>query len=132
MQKHILLIIVFAFLLTGCSAEYSAVYQRADAENKWDESASIIVNDSRNEPPLFIVVENKLYLMIRMTKVDWFFRTVITYPSWSKADMRRFIENNGGIKSLVPVDWNDWLPKDYGDECKPGKLQKQELESDSN
>jgi len=125
MQKNILFIILFTCLLTGCSTEYSAVYQRADAENKWDESASITVNNSKDEPPLFVVVENRLYLMIRMTRVDWFFRTVITYPSWSSADMARFIENNPGIKPLVPLDWNDWLPRDYGKECIPGESKKE-------
>ena len=119
MKKIILLTILLSFLLTGCSAEYSAVYQRADAESKWDESASIVVDKSKHELPLYRVVENKLYLMIRMTKVDWFFRTVISYPSWSKPEMRRLTEEHADIKSLVPVDWNNWLPKGYGDECKP-------------
>ena len=118
MQKNSLLIMCLAFLLVGCSAEYSAVYQSAVAESKWDESQRIIIKNSKQELPLFKVVENKLYLMIQTTKVDGFFRTVINYPSWGKSDMNRFIENHVDIKSLVPVDWNDWLPKGYGDECK--------------
>ena len=117
MQKNILLIIL-AFLLVGCSSEYSAVYQSVDAESKWDESASIIINDSKQKLAPYKVVENKLYLMIRGAKVDWFFRTVINYPAWDKAEMSRLIEKHGDLKSLVPVDWNNWLAKGYGDECK--------------
>ena len=119
MQKNILLTMWLSFLLTGCSTEYSAVYQRADAESKWDKSASIIIDKSKDDLPLYRVVENKLYLMIRTTKVDWFFRTVINYPSWSNPEMNRLIEEHADIKSLIPIDWNNWLPKGYGDECKP-------------
>ena len=118
MKKNILLIILLTFLLVGCSAEYSAVYQSIDADSKWDESARIIVKQSDHELALYKVVDNKLYLMIQGTKVDSFFRTIITYPSWNKAEMSRLIEEHGDIKSLVPVDWNDWLAKGYGDECK--------------
>ena len=117
MNKYIL-IILLTLLLVGCSAEYSAIYQSAEAESKWDESQRIIINDSKQELPLFKVIENKLYLMTQVTKVEWFFRTVINYPSWGKAEMNQLIENHVDIKSLVPVDWNEWLPKGYGDECK--------------
>ena len=118
MKKNILLITLLTFLLVGCSAEYSAVYQSVDADSKWDESARIVVNQSKHDLELYKVVENKLYLMIQRTKVDWFFRAVITYPSWSKSEMSRLIEEHGDIESLIPVDWNDWLAKGYGDECK--------------
>lgn len=117
MNKYIL-IIWLTLLLVGCSSEYSAIYQSAEAESKWDESQRIIINDSKQELPLFKVIENKLYLMIQVAKVDGFFRTIINYPSWDKAEMKRFIDNHDDIKSLVPVDWNDWLAKGYGDECK--------------
>ena len=117
MKKDILLTVFLSFLLVGCSAEYSAVYQSIAAESKWDESQRIIIKNSKQELPLFKVIENKLYLMIQVTKVDGLFSTVINYPSWDKAEMSRFIENNSDIKSLVPVDWNDWLAKGYGEEC---------------
>lgn len=117
MKKDILLIVFLTFFLAGCSAEYSAVYQSVVAESKWDESQRIIISNSKKKLPPFKVIENKLYLMIQVTKVDGLFSTVINYPSWDKAEMSRFIENHSDIKSLVPVDWNDWLPKGYGEEC---------------
>jgi hypothetical protein len=118
MQKYILLIGLLCSLLAGCSTEYSAVYQSVKAESKWDESARIIINNTKHELPSYKVKENTLYLMIQMTQVDWFFHTVINYPVWGKAEMSKLFEKQGDIKSLVPVDWNNWLPKGYGDECK--------------
>ena len=117
MKKDILLIVFLTFLLAGCSSEYSAVYQSVVAESKWDESQRFIINNSKKELPLFKVIENKLYLMIQVTKVDGLFSTDTNYPLWNKTEMSRFIENNSDIKSLIPVDWNDWLPKGYGEEC---------------
>jgi len=108
-------------LLVGCSDEYSAVYQSVSAESKWDESQRIIITGSNNELPIFKVNDNILYLMIQGTRSDGYFRTVTHYPSWNKADMKRFIEDHDDIKSLIPNDWNDWLPKGFGDECK-GKI----------
>ena len=111
-------VVLLVLLLTGCSTEYSAVYQNASAESKWDESQRILVNDSQQELPLYKVVDNKLYLMIQSKKAVWFFYSETEYPSWDSAEMNRFVENHADIKKLIPVDWNNWLPKGFGEECK--------------
>jgi hypothetical protein len=110
---------MFCFLIAGCTEEYSAVYQSVDAESKWDEGPRIIINNSMHELDPYIVKENKLYLMIQMTHVDRLFRTVVSYPSWDRTEMNRFVEEHADIKPLVPVDWNNWLPKGFGEECLP-------------
>lgn len=106
--------------MTGCSTEYSAQYQSLNTESKWDESGRIIITSSTQELPLYKVKDNRLYLMIQSTTTDWIFHTVVKYPSWDKPEMRKLVENYGELKSLVPVDWNNWLPKGYGEECIPG------------
>ena len=120
MPANLLLTVLLCGLLVGCSTEYNAVYQRADAESKWDESARINLHDLDHEPPLYRVEDNKLYLAIQITRVDRIFHTVVNYPSWDKAEMSRLVEEHAEIKSLIPVDWNNWLPKGYGEECIPG------------
>lgn len=107
--------------MTGCADEYSAQYQDVNAESKWDDSARIVINGSNQVLPLYKVIDNKLYLKIQSTKTDWFFHTVVNYPSWDKPEIKKLIENHGQIKSLLPVDWNNWLPKGFGEECIPGK-----------
>lgn len=117
MSKNIILVVVFS-LLAGCSSGYNAVYQRVDAQSKWDETGRMVVNDAGDKLPLFTVKDNKLYLMIQSEHVEWIFRSVITYPSWDKAELSRLLEQHPEIQPLMPVDWNNWLPKGYGDECK--------------
>jgi len=116
------MVIGLSLFLIGCSEEYSAVYQNAAAESKWDESQRIVIKNVKQLPPLFKVVENKIYLMIQMTESDGLFRSVVRYPSWDRIEMNRFLEKHAEIKSLIPLDWNDWLPKGYGDECKGKSL----------
>ncbi|MDH5711179.1 MAG: hypothetical protein OEZ15_05895 [Gammaproteobacteria bacterium] len=118
MNKKGLYVVLLFMLLTGCSTEYSAVYQSASAESKWDESQRIIINDSKQVLPNFKVIENKLYLMIQSKKVGWFFNSETEYPSWDAAEMDRFVKDRPEIKKLVPVDWNNWLPMGFGEECK--------------
>lgn len=119
-QKIIFFLVLLCSLLTGCSAEYAAQYQSVNTESKWDESGRISINGAKQELPLYKVKDNKLYLMIQSTRSEWFFRTVVNYPSWDKPEMRKLVENHSETKPLVPVDWNNWLPKGYGDECIPG------------
>ena len=121
MLKNVSLIILFSGFLTGCVSEYTAVYQNINAENKWVESEKIIVSDSKDALPDFKVVDNKLYLMIQFTQVEWFFRTVVSYPSWDKAEMSKLILEHRDIESLIPADWNNWLPVGFGAECVPAK-----------
>ena len=110
---------MFLFLfVSGCAAEYSAVYQSVMAESKWDESQRIIISNSEQELPLFKVVEDKLYLMIQLTQVDWFIRSVVDYPEWDKAGVARLIGQHENLKALLPEQWNNWLTKGFGDECK--------------
>ena len=68
-----------------------------------------------------MVKDNKIYLAIQLTQADRIFHTVVNYPSWDKAELHRLIEEHAEIKQLIPVDWNNWLPKGYGEECIPGK-----------
>ena len=119
MFKNLFLIVFFSCFLTGCTADYTAVYQSVNAENKWVESGKIIVSHSKDALPLFKVIDNKLYLMIQLTQVEWFLRTVVSYPSWDKAEMRKLIQAHSDIESLIPVDWNNWLAPGFGEECKP-------------
>lgn len=123
MLKNFLLITVFSFILAGCSAEYSAVYQSVAAESKWDEADWITIADSGSELPLYKVENKKLYLMIRGAHANRLFRKVISYPSWDEAEINSLLEQHTDIRKLMPVDWNNWLPKGYGDECK-GKSNK--------
>lgn len=118
MKKNILFIILTVFMLSGCSAEYSAIYQSIAAESKWDESQRIVINASSQEPALFKLVDDKLYLLIQVSKSGRFFSAVIDYPSWREADINRLLDQHAEIKALIPVDWNDWLAPGYGDECK--------------
>lgn len=118
MKNVILLIVSSCSFLVGCSTEYSAVYQSANARSKWDESARIIINNSKLELPPYKVEENILYLMIQSTQVDWFFHTVTNYPNWGNPEINRLVEKHSDIKSLVPAKWNNWLAEGYGDECK--------------
>lgn len=106
-------------LFSGCTTEYSAVYQSIDTKSKWDESDRIIIASSKHELPLYKIKANRLYLMIQTTQSDWFFHTVINYPSWDKPEMSQLIAKHGDLRALVPVDWNNWLPKGFGDECIP-------------
>ena len=119
MLNNILLIVFFSGFLTGCVVDYTAVYQNINAENKWIESEKIIISHSKDELPDFKVVNNKLYLMIQLTQVEWFFRRVVSYPSWDKAEMSQFINKHSDIKSLIPVGWDNWLAAGFGEECKP-------------
>ena len=110
---------MFLFLsLLGCSAEYSAVYQSVMADSKWDESQRIIINRSKQELSVFKAVENKLYLMLQWTQLDWSIRKSVDYPSWGKGDVSRLIAEHQNLKVLLPEEWNNWLPKGFGDECK--------------
>ena len=118
MQKNSFVIFAMCCFLAGCAAEYSAIYQSVDADSKWHEASWIILNNSDNEPPSYTVRDNQLYLMIQSARTDWSFRKVIHYPSWDRADVSRLLEQNRDIRKLMPVDWNNWLPKGYGDECK--------------
>ena len=120
MQKLLLPIILCCTLLLGCSTDYSAVYQSVDARSKWDESERIIISNSRQELSPFLVDENILYLMIQVTQLDWFIRSITQYPSWDKTETNRLLENHDELRSLLPVDWNNWLAPGYGDDCKPG------------
>ena len=120
MQKLLLPIILSCTLLLGCSTDYSAVYQSVDARSKWDESERIIISNSRQELSPFLVDENTLYLMIQVTQLDWFIRSITNYPSWDKAEINRLLENHDELRSLLPADWNNWLAPGYGDDCKPG------------
>ena len=106
-------------LLAGCSTEYTAVYQGVDAKDKWVESERVVISNSKQELPLFKVVDNKLYLMIQLTQVEWFFRTIVSYPSWDKAEMNKLLQMHRDIKSLIPADWNNWIPAGFGEECIP-------------
>lgn len=117
-MKNSILLLAFLFLLSGCSTEYSAIYQSVSAASKWDVSERILIDDSKHELPLFKVVDNKLYLLIQLTQVEWFFRSVVNYPSWDKPEVNRIVQEHADIKSLIPVDWNNWLPKGFGEECK--------------
>ena len=119
MNNKLLLILLMTGLLSACNAEYTGVYQNVTAESKWDESARIVINNSTQAMPLFKVVDEKLYLMIQLTQVDWFIRSIVTYPSWDKTEMKRLLETHNNLKSMVPVAWDNWLPRWYGDECKP-------------
>lgn len=120
-MSKLLLPILFCVFLGGCTTDYSAVYQSVSAESKWDEdeSARIIISNSNQELSPFLVNENTLYLMIQVTQLDWFIHSVTNYPSWDKAEINRLLENHHELKSLIPADWNNWLPPGYGDECKP-------------
>ena len=122
MKKNILLVFLLCGLLSGCSSEYSAVYQSVDAKSKWDETQSVVVEGMMQEPLLYLVQENHLYLLIQRTQVDLFFYTAVDYPSWDKAEMMRLIKKHDVIKSMLPADWNNWLPKGYGDECKTNTI----------
>ena len=122
MLKKLLGLAVLIFSLVGCSSEYSVVYQSVNAESKWDESARIVINNANNEPALFKVVDKQLYLMIQRTRVDWFVRKVVIYPTWDKAEVARLLNQHAGVKSLFPDEWNNWLPKGFGDECKGSQL----------
>ena len=119
MLKNVLLIILFSASLTGCVADYTAVYQNINAKNKWVESEKIIISHSKDDLPDFKVVDDKLYLMIQLTQVEWFFRTIVSYPSRDKAEISRLINQRGDIKSLIPVDWDNWIAAGFGEECKP-------------
>ena len=114
--------IVAAVLLTGCVTEYSAVYQSVIAESKWDESGKMTINYSKQELPLFKVIDNKLYLMIQRTKVEWLISTVVSYPSWDKSEMSKLKQDHQEINSLIPSDWNNWIPAGFGEECKPQSI----------
>lgn len=122
MKSSVLLTILLCCLLLGCSPEYSAVYQSVNASSKWDDSERIIVEDLAKGPSLYVVQGNQLYLLIQRTKVDWFFHTVTDYPSWDKAEVNRLLNKNDAIRRMLPADWNNWLPKGYGDECKTETL----------
>lgn len=119
MLKNSLLMIVAAVFLTGCVTEYSAIYQSVIADSKWDESGKVTISHSKQELPLFKVVDDILYLMIQRTKVEWVINTVVSYPSWDKAEISRLINQRGDIKSLIPVDWDNWIAAGFGEECKP-------------
>ena len=119
MLKNVYLLILSSFLLVACSAEYTAVYQKVSAESKWDDSGKITTNNSKNNLPLFKIVDNQLYLMIQLTEVEWFFRTIVSYPSWDKAEVSRLLQEHRDIESLIPDDWNNWLPAGFGEECIP-------------
>lgn len=114
--------VVLVFSLVGCSAEYSAVYQSVNAESKWDESSRIVINNSSDELPPFKVEDKQLYLMIQKTRFDWFIRKVVTYPTWDKAGVARLLDQHADIESLFPEEWNNWLAKGFGDECKGSQL----------
>ena len=118
MKTNLFLLIFLCSLLSGCSTEYSAVYQSVKADSKWDESARIIIGDSEQELTSYIVKEDTLYLMIQMTKVDGYLRSNTNYPLWGKAEISALAEKHSEVKPLVPADWNNWLAKGYGDECK--------------
>ena len=60
--------------------------------------------------------------MIQKTRVDWFIRKVVIYPTWDKAEVALLLEQQTDIKSLFPDEWNNWLPKGFGDECKGSQL----------
>jgi len=118
MKTYLFIFILLCSLLSGCSTEYSAVYQSVKADSKWDESARIIIGDSEQELTSYIVKEDTLYLMIQVTQVDGYFRSVTNYPLWGKAEISALSEKHNEVKPLVPADWNNWLAKGYGDECK--------------
>ena len=118
MKTYLFLFILLCNLLSGCSTEYSAVYQSVKANSKWDESARIIIANSEQELTSYIVKEDTHYLMIQVTQVDGYFRSVTNYPLWGKAEIRALSEKHNEVKPLVPADWNNWLAKGYGDECK--------------
>lgn len=118
MKTNLIQILIMCSSVVACSTEYSAVYQSVNAESKWDEANWITVTDSSTELPLYRVENNKLYLMIRGTNADRLFRTVISYPSWDEAEINSLLEQQADIRKLIPADWNNWLPKGYGDECK--------------
>ena len=122
MLKKFLCLVIFFFPLVGCTAEYSAVYQSVGAQSKWDESARILINNADNDLPLYKVVNKQLYLMIQKTRVDWFFRKVVNYPTWDKTEVADLVEQHADIESLFPDEWNNWLPKGFGDECKGSQL----------
>ena len=122
MKNNIFVIALSCYLLSGCTSEYSAVYQSVDAKSKWDESERIIIEDIAQEPALYLVQENKLYLLIQRTQVDLFFYTAVNYPSWDKSEMNRLINKHDNIKLMLPAEWNNWLPKGYGDECKTNTI----------
>ena len=122
MLKNSLLMIVAAVVLTGCVTEYSAVYQSVIAESKWDESGKMALSHSKQKLTLFKVVDNKLYLMIQRTKVEWLINTVVSYPSWDKAEIGKLKKNHQKIKALIPPDWNNWIPAGFGEECKPQSI----------
>lgn len=122
MLKNSLLMILSAVFLTGCVTEYSAIYQSVIADSKWDESGKVTISHSKQELPLFKVVDNILYLMIQRTKVEWVINTVVSYPSWDKAEINKLKQNHQKIKSLIPPDWNNWIPAGFGEECKPQSI----------
>ena len=118
MKTYIVLLILLCNFLSGCSTEYSAIYQSVKADSKWDETARIIIKGSDQELTPYIIKENALYLVIQMTQVDWNFRSITIYPLWGKAEISALAEKHSEVKPLVPADWNNWLAKGYGDECK--------------
>ena len=109
------------FALAGCAKQYSAAYQDVDAEDKWDESTGFTLGYSYEKPPLYIVRDDKLYLKIRENRVKWYLHTVVEYPPWNRTETLRFLDEHQELKKYIALDWNDWLPKGFGDECKPGR-----------
>jgi len=118
---NVLALVTSCSLLSACNTEYAAIYQNVNAESKWDENARLVIEHAEQALPPYIVQNNELYLMIREQRDDWYFRSVVNYPSWDKTEISDLLSSHADIQSMVPVDWNNWLPKGFGDECKSGE-----------